>query len=130
LLGWIYDLTSKNDEAILEFRKSVELSGNNLWMLSTLGGEYGKVGRTAEARDVLAELRERSEHEYAQSFYFALVHAGLGELEEAMTWLEKAYEDRELWLSVVAMKFDPIFERIQGDPRFQAFLQKVRASVR
>ena len=130
LLGWIYDLTSKDDEAIAKLQKAVELSGNNLWMLSTLGGAYGKVGRTAEAREVLAELRERSEHEYVQSFYFALVHGGLGELEETLTWLEKAYEDRELWLIVMGMKYDPMFERIQDDPHFQAFVQKVRASVR
>jgi serine/threonine protein kinase/Flp pilus assembly protein TadD len=129
LLGWLYDQMSKNDEAIRELQKAVELSGNNLWMLSTLGGEYGKVGRTAEAREVLAELRKRSEHEYAQSFYFAYVHAGLGELEEALTWLEKAYEDHELWLFVVAMKWDPIFERIQDEPRFKEFIEKVRAAI-
>jgi len=112
LLGWIYDLTSKDDEAIAKLQKAVELSGNNLWMLSTLGGAYGKVGRTAEAREVLAELRERSE------------------LEETLTWLEKAYEDRELWLFVMAMVWDPSFERVQDDPRFKEFIEKVRASIR
>lgn len=130
LLGWVYGLTSKDDQAIAELRKSVELSGNSPWMLSTLGNMYGKMGRTAEAREVLAELRVRSKHEYVQSLYFAFVHAGLGELKETLTWLEKAYEDREQWLIVIGLKWEPSFDAIQHDPRFQAFVRKIRASMR
>jgi tetratricopeptide (TPR) repeat protein len=130
LLGWIYDLTSRYDQAITELRKAVEFSGNSLWMLSSLGAAFGKAGMPAEARQVLSELRERSKHEYVQSFYFALVHAGLGEVEETLAWLEKAYEDRELWIGVIAWKWDAALENILDDPRFQAFAAKVRASVR
>ena len=131
LLGQTYHHMSKDDEAIAELQKAVELSGRHPWMLSCLGNVYGKMGRTAEAREVLAEIRERSEHEYVQSLYFANVNAGLGELEETLTWLEKAYEAHEQWLIVIGkFGWDPNFERIKDDPRFQAFVRKIRASMR
>ncbi|UCF05843.1 MAG: protein kinase [bacterium] len=132
LLGQTYCLMSKDDEAIAELRKAVELSSRNPWILSTLGFVYGKMGRTAEAREVLTELRERSDHEYVQSYYFAYVHAGLGELEETLTWLEKAYEAHEQWLIVIGAfgVMEPGFKTFQDDPRFQAFIRKIRASMR
>ncbi len=132
LLGQTYHLMSKDDEAIAELRKAVELSSRSPWMLSTLGCVYGQMGRTAEAREVLAELRKRSDHEYIQSNYIASVHAGLGEIEETLTWLEKAYEAHEQYLIVIGVFWEkePSYEKIRDDLRFQAFAQKIRAAAR
>jgi serine/threonine protein kinase/Tfp pilus assembly protein PilF len=132
LLGQTYHFMSRDDEAIAELRKALELSDRHPWMLSSLGFAYGKMGRTAKAREVLTELRERSEHEYVQSNYIAIVHEGLGELDETLTWLEKAYEAHEQWLIVLGAfgNLEPYFRTFKNNPRFQAFIRKVRASMR
>jgi hypothetical protein len=44
-------------------------------------------------------------------------------VEKALDWLEKCYEERDLfccWLKV-----DPIYNGLRADPRFQALLKKV-----
>jgi TolB-like protein/Tfp pilus assembly protein PilF len=128
LLGYVYGLTENYDEAIAELRKSVELSGNNSWMLSTLGNAYGRMGKMTEAREVLSELLERSEREYVQSFHFATVYLGLREFDEAFTWLERSYEDRDPYLIVPVMRWDPTFEGVLDDPRFIAVVEKVRGT--
>ena len=99
-------------------------------MLSSLGNTYGKMGRLEEAREVLAELRERSRHEYVQSLHFSFIHAGLGDLEETLSWLEKAYIDRDLWLLAITMMWDPSFEKIRDDLRFKEYIEQIRASIR
>jgi len=129
LLGYNYWLLSRREKALVEIEQSVELSGRNPWMLSTLGWAFAMEGRTAEAREILAELLERSKKEHVASLFIALVHGALGELDEAFARLEKSYEDRDQYLFVVCMIEDPTFASLRDDPRFKALAEKVRAEV-
>jgi hypothetical protein len=45
----------------------------------------------------------------------AFIYAGLGEQDEAFHWLEKAYEDRPIWM--VHAKAEPDFDRLRSDSR-------------
>ena len=47
---------------------------------------------------------------------FARIHARLGEEEQALEWLEKAYETREgtMW----NLEVSPAYDLIRDDPRF------------
>jgi hypothetical protein len=59
----------------------------------------------------------------------ATVYAGLGEKEEALAWLEKAYEARSDF--IVFIKVDPAWDDLRSDPRFQDVLRRIGlASVR
>ncbi|UCG51249.1 MAG: tetratricopeptide repeat protein, partial [Candidatus Latescibacterota bacterium] len=129
LLGANYYMLSGYEDALTELQKAVTLSGRNPWMLSTLGSVYGSLGKTSEAREVLAELIDRSKREYVQALYFAYLHIGLGELDEALAWLEKSYEARDLYLIVPTMAWDVSFEDHKNDPRIRAFFEKVRREV-
>ncbi len=124
LLGVCYCHQSRYDDAIAESRKAVDLSGNNPWMLSSLGWVYGLSGRAAEARNVLAELTERSKREYVRSMYFVLVSLGLKEFDQSFAWLDKAYEERDQWM--INLKIDPAFDSVRADPRFGALLDKIK----
>jgi len=129
LLGCSYYLLSRREDAITELQKAVALSGRSPWLLSTLGSLYGRLGKTSEAREVLAELIDRSKREYVQAFYFAYLYLALGELDEALGWLEKSYEARDLYLIVPTMTWDPFFEDDMKEPRLRAFFEKVRREV-
>ena len=124
LLGVCYCHQSRYDDAIAESRKAVDLSGNNPWMLSSLGWVYGLSGRAAEARNVLAELTERSKREYVRSMYFVLVSLGLKKFDQSFAWLDKAYEERDQWM--INLKIDPAFDSVRADPRFGALLDKIK----
>jgi hypothetical protein len=52
-----------------------------------------------------------------------MIYAALGENDEAMVWLEKAYQEREVQL--VRAKVDPRFSPLQNDQRFQALLRRM-----
>ena len=58
------------------------------------------------------------------SYYKASIYAGLGEKEQALEWLEKAYDERSDLL--VYLKVDPIFDsRLRSEPRFGKLLQRM-----
>jgi len=54
----------------------------------------------------------------------AALYAVLGDKDHASDMLERAYDRHELWL--VYLKVDPVWDNLRTDPRFQAFLHRVR----
>src|SRR5262249_46952312 len=104
--------------------KGVEISGRAAYMLSVLGSAYAGAGRRPEAAKVLEELHDRSKREYVMPLLFAWVHAALGETDAAFEWLERAYEDRDPFLTMA--KVVPVFDKLRPDPRFDRLLRRMR----
>lgn len=57
------------------------------------------------------------------SWNLALTYTGLGEREQALDWLEQAYEEHTPMLML--LKITPAFDTLRSEPRFQALLEKV-----
>jgi len=114
------------DEAIAEIRLAVTASNASTISLAVLAHAYASAGRSGEARRILADLLERSRTKYLPSYWLALVYTGLGEPDEAIAWLERAYEERSSWL--VWIKVEPRFDRLRSDPRFVSLLGRMRLS--
>lgn len=120
-LGMAYQQKGMHQKAIAEFQRGLQLSGSPL-MLAHLGHAYAVSGNTAEARKILAELQEMQYRRYVSSSTVAAIYAALGEKDEAFKWLEKAYEERDVWL--MNLKVDPVFSKIRSDARFQDLLAR------
>jgi serine/threonine-protein kinase len=88
-----------------------------------LGYIYAIAGRRADAERILAGLNERSRREYVPSYSRAFIHVGLGENEQALTWLERGYDQRDFGLR--DMKVDPALDPLRSEPRFKALLRRV-----
>ena len=71
---------------------------------------------------VLATLGGRGT-KYVPSYWFALVHAGLGEHDQALRYLERAYEERSTVLAYLLI--DPRLAPLKDDPRFLALAQRL-----
>ena len=99
------------------------ISGSSLLRKSSLGHAYAVAGRTAEARSVLAALRTAAAQKYVPSYWFALVHAGLGQRDQALRYLERAYEERSTVLAYLLI--DPRLAPLRDDPRFLALARRL-----
>jgi serine/threonine protein kinase/tetratricopeptide (TPR) repeat protein len=99
------------------------ISGSSLNRKSSLGHAYAVGGRIARARSVLAALRAATARSYVPSYYFALVHAGLGERDQALRYLERAYEERSTVLAYLLI--DPRLGPLRDDPRFLALARRL-----
>ena len=56
-------------------------------------------------------------------FYIAGVYAQLGDKDNAFLWLERAYENRDFFLTFV--KVDPQMDPLRSDPRFKDLLTRI-----
>jgi tetratricopeptide (TPR) repeat protein len=122
-LGRAYEQKKLYDLAISEFEQAVTLSGGDACYKGSLGHAYAISGRPVQARQVLGDLEGSSGEVYLPSYAIALVYAGLGENEHAITWLEKAYQDRST--SMAFLRLDPELSSLHSDPRFEQLSQRV-----
>ena len=72
---------------------------------------------------MLAELEELSESRYVSPYGIAIVYVGLEDNEQALSWLQRAYDEHNTELTF--LKVDPRLDPLRGDPRFQTLLKKV-----
>ena len=114
-LGEVYLREGRNDEAAAEFQKA-RANGS-------LGYAYAVSGRAGEAGRVLGELARLATQRYVSPLEFAVVHAGLGQREQAFSWLDKAFADRVPRLS--GLREDPRLASLHGDPRFADLLRRM-----
>jgi tetratricopeptide (TPR) repeat protein len=123
VLGRVYVQKSLYGASIQEFQKAIDLSGGNRLYLAELGHAYALAGKTEEANKILEELQKLSKQKYADASYIAMVYVGLGEIDGAFRWLEKAFEERAFGLTL--LKVEPRFDRIRPDPRYKVLLKKM-----
>jgi tetratricopeptide (TPR) repeat protein len=125
--SWTLRHIGREDEAVAAAEKALGLSSGGQFYVAVLGGAYAAAGRTDDARATLNRLREMSESSYVSPYHCALIHLRLGEREEALALLEKAYTIGEGWL--VWMGVEPQLDVLRADPAFAELLIKTRNPV-
>ena len=123
-LGEIFQFKGKLNDAIAEYQKAFELN-HDPFSLAMLGQAYARQGKTDEAREVLARLREDAKSRYVSPYAFAVVLTALGEKAHAIDELEHSYDDAGFYIALISV--DPLFDDLRGDPRFDALVQKIVA---
>jgi len=124
-LGHAYLAKGMYEEAIASYRREMARSGKATRLLAFTAYALGKAGQTTEALKLIAELTERARHDYVAGNLLAIAHMGVGNKEEALRWLEHAFEQRTqlgdlnrgayFWL-----------QPLHSDPRFQDLLRRLR----
>jgi hypothetical protein len=77
----------------------------------------------AEVEESIRILTELSKQKYVPPYNIAIVHAGLGEFDAALGWLEKAYETRDVRLTFLAV--EPKWDTMRSEPGFQSLLKRL-----
>jgi Flp pilus assembly protein TadD len=113
-------------EAVPELQKAVALSDEGAAFLSSLGYVYAVSDRRPAAEEIVEKLEERSKTTYVPPSTVAIVLTGLGEKDQALTWLERANEEHDPW--VTTLRIDFMFDSLKSDRRFQDLVHRVGLS--
>jgi TolB-like protein/DNA-binding winged helix-turn-helix (wHTH) protein/Tfp pilus assembly protein PilF len=122
-LVWCYRDKKMYPEAIAAVQRELVHFGRDPLLVASLASVYGLAGRKREAVKLIDELKERSRQHYISNSLFAEAYIGLGEKDEAMAWLERAYEDRDQWM--VYINSYPGWDPLRSEPRFQALVHRM-----
>jgi TolB-like protein/DNA-binding winged helix-turn-helix (wHTH) protein len=93
------------------------------WYWSNLAYIDGRSGQTVKALYAFHELLRANQHNPVDARIVAWAYAGLGDKDQALAWLEKAYAQHSNGLT--ALKVEPGYDNLRSDPRFQTLLRGV-----
>ena len=79
--------------------------------------------RKSEAQAILRQLSALSRQRYVPSYPVAAIYVALGENEEAIAALERAYAERDTWMDYLGL--DPRMDPLRPDPRFADLLRRM-----
>jgi eukaryotic-like serine/threonine-protein kinase len=112
----LYLHQARHAEALAAAERARRFSGGHSEALALVGLCHGAMGHRGEAGDVLSELERRRDAGYVPATHLAAVHLGLGDKGQAMRWLERAFEDRDVWLTEAAV--EPRWDGLRLEPGF------------
>ncbi|MFI5419687.1 MAG: ATPase domain-containing protein [Nitrososphaerales archaeon] len=122
ILGCISALSGSYEIGISQLKKAMELGGGMI-VKSDLAQAYSMSGDEDKAREILAEMIRLKEQGENSEVAIGGIYLSLGDLDSALLWLERAYENHVSYL--LAVYCDPFYRKLRPDPRFQALWRKV-----
>lgn len=128
-VGWGYDRLAHAFEAkgmygdaLVAWEQAARLVGDAS-RRAFLGRASALAGRQDEAVRILADLLRLEKTSYVSPTAIATVYIGLGQQEEAIAWLGRAYDRRDG--EMVLLKTWPVLDPLRSDPRFQRLLRRM-----
>jgi len=122
-LGISFAAKEMYGEAVEAFRATLPFGKE---YLGWLGYALALGGDTTQADVILEELKELRRHGQATADDIARVHMALGQLDRAFEWLDKALDERAIF--VVYLKVDSSYEPLRSDERYQGLLERLGLS--
>jgi TolB-like protein/DNA-binding winged helix-turn-helix (wHTH) protein len=126
ILGNVYLHDNLIGKAAEEYKRATVMSPNSPWYMSMLAFCYGRVGRRAEAEKLLQALLAQSQNGYVPSVDIAASYEAVGQEREALTYLQKAYDERDVKLRWLDTK--PNFENLHSNQKFQELLRRISSA--
>ena len=122
VLGQSYIETGKLEEGIRAHETVVQQRAPS-FSFGNLGWAYGRSGRIAEAQRILEQLQALAEKAYVLPSSVAKTYLGLGDIENALVWLERAIDERDG--AIFMFWSGPVCDRLRSHPRYHALLRKM-----
>jgi tetratricopeptide (TPR) repeat protein len=126
-LGQAYLEKKMYDQAIEEFRQTMSLSPGDISRKAELGSAYARAGKNAQAQEILQEFLHAPREKYISGYDWAMLYAGMGKKQETLSWLEKAYDERNGRMANLAVH--PQFAFLRGEPRFEKLLARMNVPM-
>jgi len=121
-LGRAYQGKGMHDQAVEAFSKT-SLVNTPPETVKKMQEIYKQAGWKAYVQANLDRLVTHSDRVSAPPYFIATLYAQLGQNDEAMKWLEKAYEERDFRMIMIGVSFE--FDGMRSDPRFKDLVQRM-----
>jgi serine/threonine protein kinase/Tfp pilus assembly protein PilF len=124
-LGYAYAAKGQYAEAIVEYKEAIKLGEDSTSTPIYLGYALAMSGKRSEALAVRDEMQRTKK--YVSPAELAILYIGLGEKEQALAALERAYAAHDLQLQF--LNAEPHYDSLRSDPRFTDLVRRVGLPV-
>lgn len=120
-LAYAYAAKGQYAQAIAEYKEAVKLGEDATSTQIYLGYSLAMSGKRNEALGILKEMQTTTK--YVSPAELAILHAGLGDKEQAFAALERAYAAHDFQLQY--LKNEASYDSLRSDPRFADLVRRV-----
>lgn len=121
-LSHAYEQAGELELALDAITTAARLGGGNSKAIGTRGYLLARLGREAEAREVLAGVEAIARERFVPPYGMALTLLGLGEQQRALEALERGAELRDVGLMFLPV--DPKWDALRSQPRFRELIRR------
>lgn len=125
-LGLAYSKAGEHGKAIATLQEAAKRYEGLSAVSGLLGYVCARGGREERARELMSGLEERHEAGRASAVDIAAVHVGLGQTDQALEWLERAYREKNWQMAFLGA--EPLFDPLRDDPRFVSLVERLGLS--
>jgi tetratricopeptide (TPR) repeat protein len=125
--GQALEFAGNISEALAQYQLAKAMVPNSTWIRLTEARCWARTGRQREASAVLQDLERYRIHGYVDAYHLAALLEALGRRQEALSELERAYEDRSFML--LWMNIDPKMSSLRYEPAFRRLRDKVLSRI-
>lgn len=115
-------VAGRYDASLIQVEEALRMTNRSASSLALLAIVHARMGRPDQAHAVLGELLARAQHEYVPPSAIAAVYGTLGEIDTALGWIERSYEEGAN--SVAYLTVDHWNQPLRVHPRFRSILQR------
>jgi adenylate cyclase len=119
-LGLVEIQEHRYDDAVRDIRRGIDLGTFQPYGASGLAYAYGASGDPQAALRVVRDLESRYGKELIPAFSIAAGYAGLGDVKRGVEWLQRAVDERDVYLP--ENFFDPVLDPLREAPGFDRVL--------
>jgi len=121
--GRVLSLTGEYDGAIAMFDKARSITGDLPSLVAARGQTLALAGQRQQAWECMERLNRMAHERHLSSSCFAILHLGLGDIEESLAWLERGCDQHEL--QIAGLHVHPVYDPLRTESRFQKLLQRI-----
>jgi len=122
-LGFAYAVMQHYPEAEVEFKKAEEISPRSVNSLGALAYVYAREGKKTQAEQMLPEVTALA-LKAGHPWVVCLVYIGLQQNDEALRWLQKAYQEGDFFFNLK----DPLLDPLRSTRGFQDLERRVQST--
>ena len=121
-LAHAYVVMGRHAEAVSEFERANQDIGSSPFSMASLAYGLARAGRRAEAEGMVRDFERRRQEGFYPAFTLAKAHVGLGNIEQALDWLELSVDEKLYGYYLPSV--DQVWDPLRGHPRFRRVLER------
>jgi TolB-like protein/Tfp pilus assembly protein PilF len=123
--GWALERLGRGSDAVDALRDAARCSSNNPVMIAGLGHALAANQERREALRVVGDLEQLRGDKGLFAYEIGIIHAALGNRDDAFAWLTRAVRERSGWIAY--LRVDPRLDALRSDPRYDSLFAEQRA---
>jgi TolB-like protein/DNA-binding winged helix-turn-helix (wHTH) protein len=127
-LGPSYEQKGMHEQAINEYLDAEARWGMPAEETTALRKTYASSGWRGYWDKRLELAKAEGKRKPVQAVFIAGLYSRLGDTNQALDWLERAYEERDM--SLILLNVDPSWKPLRSEPRFRDLLRRMRLEPR